>query len=247
LKGWLLHVAADSTNMGISGPINPDNGYFDYIPLGPEDNDSSEKLTYSALGLSHVIPAEYDGLKPHYDPNPHHFVYGEPLESDRGKQLVKLRPGDYFFPVASLAPVRKETYVIRTKEAIADDQKGRMAKYVIGWYEIAAILQVRKTQNMHRIIAIRGSVYVPQTMEAQVRECAHFKRPSDVFVCAVGVKDGRKTCLLKSAKQLTEPGAPFKPNKFGLMVYGNKTFPRGWKWILDEAQLASLLSEIKNL
>src|SRR5207245_9515866 len=130
---------------------------------------------------------------------------------------------------------------------LADAQKGRIAKYVRGGYEIAAILQVRKTQNMHRTPALARSVYVAQTMEAPVRACAHFKRPSDVFVCAVGVKHGRETCLLKSAKQLTEAGAPFKPNKFGLMMYGNKTFPRGWKWILDEARLASLLSEVKNL
>ncbi len=242
-----MHVAADSSNLGISGPIYPEGERFDYIPLGPEDQDSSEKLTYGALGLSPVIPAEYDGRKPHYDPNPHHFVYGEPRESDRGKQLVKLRPGDYFFPVASLAPVKDETYAIRTKKAIAKDQERRMAKYVIGWYEIAAILQVCKFQNMHEITAIGGSVYVPDTMEAQVRECAHFKRRCDVFLCAVGVKDGRETCLLKSAKQLTEAGGPFKPNKFGLSVYGNKTFPRGWKWVLDEARLASLLSEVKNL
>jgi len=233
--------------MGISGPISPENGHFDYVPLGPEDHDSSEKLTYNALGVSPVIPAEFDGLKPHYDPNPLHFTYGEPFESDRGKQLVKLLPGDYLFFVASLAPVRKETYAIRTTQAIADDQKGRMAKYVIGWYEIAAVLKVSKTQNTHRITAIRGSVYVPQIMETQVRECAHFKRSSDVFVCALGVKEGRETGLLKIAKQLTEAGAPFKPNKFGLMVYGNKTFPRGWKWIRDEARLRFLLSEVKKL
>lgn len=233
--------------MGISGPINPENGHFDFIPLGPEDNDSSEKLSYNALGVSPVIPAAFDGLKPHYDPNPFHFTYGEPYESGRGKQLVKLLPGDYLFFVASLAPVKKETYAVRTTQAIADDQKGRMAKYVIGWYEIAAVLKVGKTRNTHRITAIRGSVYEPQTMEAQVRECAHFKRISDVFVCAVGVRGGRETCLLKSARQLTEAGAPFKPNKFGLMVYGNKTFPRGWKWIRDEARLRFLLSEVRKL
>jgi hypothetical protein len=241
-----LHVAADSTNLGISGPINPDSGCFDYIPLGPEEDDSSETLTYNALGLSSVIPSEFDDVKPHYDPNPRHFIYGEPLDSDRGKQLVKLRPGDYFFPVASLAPVRRETYVTKSKQAIADDQKGRMAKFVIGWYEIAAVLQVTKTQNAHRVTAMRDSVYTPETMGSQVRECAHFKRSNDVFVCAVGVKDGRETCLLKSAIQLTKAGAPFKPNKFGLMVYGNKTFPRGWKWIRDEARLRLLLTEVKK-
>jgi len=197
-----MHIAADSTNLGISGPVN-EEGDFDYIPLGPEGRDSTENLTYNGLGLSPVIPAEYDGLTPNYDPNPRHFVYGEPLNKGRGKQLLKMRPSDYFFLVASLAPVRKQTYAIRTRAAISHDQKGRMAKYVIGWYKIAAILRVNKTHNKSVITGIEGSDYVLATMEEQVRQNAHFKRSSDMFVCAVGTKDNRQSCLLKRAAQLT--------------------------------------------
>jgi len=219
------------------------DGEFDYIPLGPEGRDSTENLTYNSLGLSRVIPAEYDGLVPHYDPNPRHFVYGEPPNKLRGKQLLKLRPRDYLFFVASLAPVQKETYAVRTKTAISDDQQGRMAKFVIGWYEIAAILRVNKTRNNFAIDGIGGSEYVQATMEEQVRQNAHFKRSSDTFVCAVGMKDDRGSCLLGKAIQFTEAGAPFRPNKFALSLYGNKTFPRGWKWLPDD-KVRLLLSEI---
>ena len=239
-----MHVAADSTNLGISGPIN-EHGEFDYIPLGPEGRDSTEKLTYNGLGLSSVIPAKYDGLTPHYDPNPAHFVYGEPPNKGRGKQLLKLRPGDYFFMVASLAPVRKETYAIRTRTAISADQRGRMAKYVIGWYEVAAILRVNKSSTNRSFSAVDGSKYVSAKMDEQVRQNAHFKRSKDTFVCAVGTKDGRESCLLRKAIQLTRPGAPFEPNQLGLSLYGNKTFPRGWTWI-PEDKVRLLLSQIQN-
>src|SRR5436309_2408789 len=77
LKGLLLHVAADSTNLGISGPIFEDDT-FKYIPLGPEYDDSTERLTYHNLDLSAYIPMEFDNLCPHHDPNPQYFTYGEP-------------------------------------------------------------------------------------------------------------------------------------------------------------------------
>ncbi len=246
LQGLLIHIAADSTNLGISGPINPENGHYDYIPLGPESEESSERLTYNGLGLSLVIPAEFDGLTPHYDPNPKYFTYGEPLGSGRGKQLVKLKPHDYFFPAASLAPVRKETYAIRTKRAIQLNQKGRMAKYLIGWYEIAAMLIVDKTNDKSKITPINGSVYVSDTMKDQVCQNAHYKRTSDKFVCAVGVKDGRDTLLVNKPIQLTQPGWPFRPNDFGRILYGNVCFARGWKWLRSSDKVKLLLSEINN-
>ncbi len=244
LKGLLIHVGADSTNLGISGPIFG-NGSFEYIPLGPEYKDSSERLTYNDLGLSRFIPLEFDNLTPHYDPNPRHFTYGEPPNKQRGKQLLKLRPGDYLFPVASLAPVQEQTYSTRVKSAIRASQHGRMAKYVIGWYAINGIFRVDKTRNVYRVTAAVGNDSVPHGIREQVHQNAHFKRASDTFVCATGVKDGRNTCLLKRAIQLTEAGAPFKPNKFGVSLYGDRTFPRGFKW-LQEDRVRILLSEIER-
>src|SRR5713226_6661082 len=125
MKGLLMHIGTDATNLGVSGPLF-DDGSFKYIPLGPESDDSKERLTYNKLGLSPYIPMEFDNLTPHYDPNPHFFTYGEPPDARRGQQILKLDPGDYFFPVASLAPVEKGTYSVRTKSAIRGSQKGKM-------------------------------------------------------------------------------------------------------------------------
>lgn len=239
-----MHVGSDSTNLGISGPIFED-GRFEYIPLGPEYKDSSEKLTYNDLGLSPFIPMKFDSLKPHYDPEPRHFTYGEPPHKQRGKQLVKLRPGDYLFLVASLAPFEKENYSIRTRRAISAAQRGRMAKCVIAWYKIARILRVEKSRDNYSIKSLDGNDSVPSSIGEQVRQNAHFKRSRDTFVCSIGVKDGRDTCLLERAIQITEAGAPFKPNKFGLSLYGDKTFPRGFKW-LPEDKVRLLLSQLER-
>ena len=164
MKGLLLHVAADSTNLGISGPIFEDDT-FKYVPLGPEDDDSSERLTYHNLGLSPYIPMEFDNLCPHHDPNPQYFTYGEPPDGQRGKQILRFRPGDYFFLVASLAPVEKETYFVRTKSAISSRQRGKMAKYVIGWYRISGIFDVDKARGKCNIKSADGKDSVSRSIE----------------------------------------------------------------------------------
>jgi len=51
--------------------------------------------------------------------------------------------------------------------------------------------------------------------------------------------------LLSQAIPLTYPGAPFKPNTFAKSVYGNVSYPRGFKMIEDESKINILLEKIK--
>jgi hypothetical protein len=161
-------------------------------------------------------------MQAHFDPDIENFTFGEPENQVHGKQLLRLRPGDYLFFAASLAPYVREAYNtnargIRTLSAIASRQAGRMAKYVVGFYEVQAIVP---RDNL--------------VGEAQVRfdQNAHVKRndAKSSFVCAIGLKD-RKTILLKEALQLTYPGSPFRPTTLAKQVYGNKDFHMGFKWL----------------
>jgi len=48
LRGLLLHVGADTSNLGIVGPLFPE-GTFEFIPLGPEYESLNELMTYDEL------------------------------------------------------------------------------------------------------------------------------------------------------------------------------------------------------
>jgi len=44
---------------------------------------------------------------------------------------------------------------------------------------------------------------------------------------------------------LTSQGSPFKPNNFARKIYGNVTFPRGFKMIREESKINTLLVKVK--
>lgn len=50
--------------------------------------------------------------------------------------MLRLVKGDYLFFVASLAPYSEEVYGVRSLASIRRSQRRKMAKYVVGYYEI---------------------------------------------------------------------------------------------------------------
>ena len=57
--------------------------------------------------LADFIPKEYADAIVHFDPDLEGLTYGDRLDTPKGKQIEKLKPGDYIFFVASLAPYIK--------------------------------------------------------------------------------------------------------------------------------------------
>ena len=247
----MIHIAADTSNIGtvgICGPIFKDKN-FEYIPI-KESKITSETITYTSLAsrnrkfgssLSYFVPSDIQNDIVHYDPDFDHFTYSDPTNSMRGGMLRKLEQGDFIFFVASLVPFRKEVYVKNIRKIISANQKGNMVKYIIGYFEIAKIFSLEKNNNTLKVLEPKNSI---SKYYYQIKHNAHYKRVKDRFTIVIGKKD-RKNGLLSHAIPLTYPGAPFKPNIFAKSIYGNITYPRGFKMIKEESRVDILLEKIK--
>jgi len=251
MKSLLIHIAADTSNIGtvgICGPIFKDKN-FEFIPI-KESKITCEMRTYTSIAsrnkkfgrsLSYFVPFDIQNDIVHYDPDFDHFTYSDPINSMRGSMLRKLEPGDFIFFVASLVPFKKEAYAKNIRKTISANQKGNMIKYIIGYFKIAKILSLEKNNDTLKVLESKNSI---SKYYSQIKHNAHYKRVKDRFTIVIGKKD-RKNALLSQAIPLTYPGAPFKPNTFAKSVYGNVSYPRGFKMIKEESKINILLEKIK--
>ena len=253
-----MHVAVDTSSKGatggINGPIFPDES-FEFIPIPENPNNTTETRTYSTLKANNVkhgsfmsdfVPSDIQDYLVHFDPDFENFTYADPSDmkkSKRGGMLKKLSMGDYIFFVASLVPFKKSAYANNDRKEICKYQKGKMAKYIIGYFEIKNILQIEKSRNKLR--PITDTKIFPSILK-QIKHNAHSKRIKDRFIVAVGKKN-RSTALLRKAIQITTAGSPFRPNLVGKRIYGNKGYPRGFKRIFDEKRVMELVKLAKKL
>jgi len=252
MKALLIHVAADTSDIGtvgICGPVFIDKN-FEFIPI-KEAKLTTETRTYTSIALrnkkfgrslSNFVPSDIKNDIVHYDPDFDHFTYSDPVYSMRGNMLRKLQQGDFIFFVASLAPFRKDSYVNNIRKVISENQKGKMAKYVIGYFEIAKILSLEKTNNDLKVLESKSSI---SKYYSQIKHNAHYKRVKDRFTIVIGKQD-RKNALLSKAIPLTHQGSPFKPNSFAKMIYGDVSYPRGFKMIREKSKINTLLEKIKS-
>lgn len=199
--------------------------------------------------LADFIPKEYGDAIVHFDPDLTGLTYGDRIDTPKGKQIEKLAPGDFIFFVSSLAPYVKEAYSRKERDLICAYQKRNMAKYVIGYFKVNRVLAAGKVSGDSNIYLFNPSG--PFTFEnainktvddetlARIKNNAHSKRDSDDYFIVIG--DLADSQQLKRAVKLTENGSPFKPNKIGKEIYGDVSFPRGFKWINDEGKIKTLL------
>ena len=251
-----MHVAVDTSSKGatggINGPIFPDES-FEFIPIPENPNNTTETRTYSTLKANNVkhgsfmsdfVPSDIQDYLIHFDPDFENFTYADPSDmkkSKRGGMLKKLSMGDYIFFVASLVPFKKSAYANNDRKEICKYQKGKMAKYIIGYFEIKNILQFEKTRN--ELKPLDDTIH--QSILDQVKHNSHSKRNYDAFLVAIGKKD-RETALLRKAIQITSVGSPFRANSIGKKIYGDVAYPRGFKIIRDEKNIHALLRLVKN-
>jgi len=157
MNALLLHVAADTTNLGIVGPIFPDDG-FEFIPIN--NLYGHETRTYYDLParnaqygktLADFLPNHIAGWHPHTDPSFETFTYGEPDNPEpKPRAMLKLRLGDILFFVSSLAPFDPEVY--RQKNAkLLTHQRGNKNKYVVGFFTVAGVTRVDCIKSVPRL------------------------------------------------------------------------------------------------
>jgi hypothetical protein len=157
MKGLLLHVAADTTNLGVVGPIFEDQS-FEYIPINNVYGE--EKRTYRDFmasnqrygrTLADFLPTDVASLPVHYDPDFDNYLYGQPLDKDpRSRVLRNLEHGDVLFFVASLAPYDSYVYA-RRDELLRSYQVGRRNKYVIGFFTVDGVAEVEAFKSSPRL------------------------------------------------------------------------------------------------
>lgn len=257
MKALLMHVAVDTSSKkatgGFNGPIFADNS-FEFIPIPENPNNTTETKTYSSLKavnpkhgkfISDFVPHDIQDYIVHLDPDFSHFTYADPSDmkkSKRGGLLRWLSSGDYIFFVASLVPYKKLPYENHSRKEICKFQKRKMAKYIIGYFEIKDILEFEKTKNKLKLLSPSN---ISKSTLNRIEHNSHSKRKHDSFIVAVGKKD-RKTALLRKAIQITTAGTPFRANSTGKKFYGNVSYPRGFKRIREEERVLELVKLAKK-
>ena len=219
MKALLLHIGADSTNLGHSSPEFED-GTFTFLPI-PEKAQQCVTKFYQDLGLAQYVSENYRYKKVHIDPDFRFFTYGEPKGSMRSRQVLKLLPGDMIIFVASLA------WNGRLRE--------NMRKAIVGYFQVQAIVECKMRKN--KLEVIKGNP-ISDRVHNRIKNNAHAKRTHDDFICLIGNQNSR---LLKHHVPITERGAPFMPNDNGKKIYGNKKFHQGFKWIDEREKVRKLI------
>jgi len=211
---------------------------------------TSETRTYSEASatnkeygrtLADYVPFEYHDVIMHYDPDFTNCTYADQICDSRGKQIIKLDPNDYIFFVQSLAPFTHETYSIKTAERIAQFQKGLMAKCIVGYFKVHDSYHIMRDESAMTIISSFEDVTdkLDSDLSERINRNVHSKRDEDDYFIVVGEKS--QSMLLRKAIRITERGSPFHPNATGFKIYGDKCFPRGFKWICNETIIDILL------
>jgi len=157
MRGLLIHTAADTTTLGVVGPIFPD-GSFEYIPIrnsfGIEEKNYSDfpaRNTKYGKTLADFLPSDVSRLSVHYDPDFENYIYGQDLSPHpRARALSNLRVGDVVFFVFSLAPYDPEVY--RDKDnRLLNFQRGRRNKYVTGFFTVKDVAKVYVFKSSGRL------------------------------------------------------------------------------------------------
>jgi len=175
MKGLLLHVAADTTNLGVVGPIFEDQS-FEYIPVNNVYGE--EKRTYRDFmasnqqygrTLADFLPTDVASLPVHYDPDFDNYLYGQDWSRHpRSLALTKLERGDVLFFVASLVPYDPYVYA-RRDELLRSYQVGRRNKYVIGFFTVEGVAGVEAFKSSPRLaLALLNVSYMQEAGEAPI-------------------------------------------------------------------------------
>jgi hypothetical protein len=166
-------VAADTTNLGVVGPIFEDQS-FEYIPVNNEYGE--EERTYREFmasnqqygrTLADFLPTNAASLPVHHDPDFDNYLYGQDWSGHpRSLALTKLGRGDVLFFVASLAPYDSYVYA-RRDELLRSYQAGRRNKYVIGFFTVDGVAEVKAFKSSPRLAqALLNVLYMQEAGEA---------------------------------------------------------------------------------
>jgi len=92
-----INVASNSGHLNGRGLINPNNYYFEYLPI-PETKECKKKVpTYSDLEWIDDKRLKKPNLKVHLDPEFDTYTYGHAKRGFGDTKILNLGEGDYLF------------------------------------------------------------------------------------------------------------------------------------------------------
>jgi hypothetical protein len=240
MRGLLFHIAADTKNPGIVGPVFPEET-FEFLPIKSEVSagtyrykDFPAKNTKYGKSLGDFLPSDIAEFYVHYDPDFNNFTYGQPVEEiPRFWVLKKLKEADMIFFIASLAPYDAEVY--KEKDIVLRNfQRGKKNKYVIGFFTIKGVALAKASKSQLEITSLSGNV----TGDI-VKTSHHYKRfeynNPDHFILIVG--NSQRSAPLNRAVKLTEGfrDTSFELNELGRSILRNNSHRLRIAWIHDNA------------
>jgi len=148
MKGLLVHVGADTSNLGVVGPVFQDAS-FEFLPV--DNSYGIEKRTYSDFAARNIrfgqklgdyLPSDKANAPVHFDPDFDNCTYGQHGGAyPRVQTLRKLAEGDALFFFASLASYDSSVYEHKDT-LLRNYQLGKKNKYVIGVFTVQGVADV---------------------------------------------------------------------------------------------------------
>ena len=144
-KAMLLRVGIDSTTGGFLAPLFKD-GSFLYIPIPDPRNNTSETKNYD--NFKEYVPEDrfyfenktekwelnYKEAVLHNDPNFESKTYGDP--TNKGRNLLKLRKGDYLIFWEAFYPFTEKYKSNKLKDILETQKKCYKVMAVIGYFKL---------------------------------------------------------------------------------------------------------------
>ncbi len=183
VKGILIRVGADKSNLGVLGPIF-DDGTFEFIPINEKKVTEPDERRYSKMKgryggtLADYIPKTFRDRIPHNDPEFITPSYGDPTTKKRS--LKKLEKDDYLFFNAGLRAHNTKKYPER-------------ANYIVGYFTVDRIVDFSEIKNKE--------IYSKEWNLLQNNFHVGYRKERDTFV-VVGQKN--KSALLSKAIRISE-------------------------------------------
>ncbi len=215
-RGLLVRVGVDGEYGKWNAPVNPDNWSFVYVPI-PEYADSQRagmETTYQEFeGALHGWPEMPDRLarmNTHLDPDFRCLTYGD--DERRGKEIARMKPGDFVVFYAGLRPTRP------TRDNLVYALIGQM--FVKEVVRVGDVSKERLHENAH------------------TRCVAGTYSPSDVILCAHPERSGRYSRCISIGSRRSgnprpedpdrRPGPAYRVLPELLEIWGGLSVHDGW-------------------
>jgi len=179
VKGILIRVGADTSNLGVLGPIFED-GSFEFIPINKKKGTELDKGTYSKIKgrhggtLADYLPNKFHKWIPHNDPEFSTPSYGD--TTTKINSLRKLQKGDLLVFNAGLRAYNTQKYPER-------------ANYIVGYFTVDRVVDFTKLRDKKKIkeqrILLKKNEHVGSRREKDSLIVVGQKKKSALFSKAI--------------------------------------------------------------